>query len=174
MTVQETPTQPPPASITRKGCAFEYRALADNSQEYLVRPVQSSLESTSLLKALFILLISFLLWRSLLVHLMIPLLIAITLFFLWTQFNAVESESLLVVRDVGIQVRTTRRFSRTSTRFIDRARIVDMIIIEGLTLLRFRPYLAIVVDGDEKMTINLLPPLDILQSVRNGAKPMIF
>lgn len=62
-------------------------------------------------------------------------------------------ESLLVMRDIGIQVKTTYWSGRTESKFINRLKIENVVINEGITLWQVKPYMAILVKDQEKMTI---------------------
>ena len=60
---------------------------------------------------------------------------------------------MLVVRDLGIQVSTRYRCGLNNSQFIDRGRIADVIINEGIRHLQVVYYLAIVVTGETNMIV---------------------
>ncbi|KAJ8331466.1 hypothetical protein QVD99_001737 [Batrachochytrium dendrobatidis] len=85
------------------------------------------------------------------------------------KISQVTSESVLVFRDMGIQLQT--RFwggFRSTTRFIPASKILSVIINEGITLWQVKFYLAIVIEGENEMTVafsRTLPRLHILERV---------
>lgn len=62
-------------------------------------------------------------------------------------------ESILAMKDVGIQVRTVYWGGRTVSRFIDRRKIHDIIINEGITMWQIKSYMAIIVKNQEHMIV---------------------
>ena len=62
-------------------------------------------------------------------------------------------ESFLVIRDLGVQIRTKYIFGRTRTKFIDASLIGDIFINEGLHLEQVLYYLAILVRGKTDLEI---------------------
>jgi hypothetical protein len=62
-------------------------------------------------------------------------------------------ETILVIRDVGVQVKTVYLGGRSVSRFIDRSKIADIIINEAITMFHIRVYLAIIVEGEDKMVV---------------------
>ncbi|KAF9187015.1 hypothetical protein BGZ49_004121, partial [Haplosporangium sp. Z 27] len=89
----------------------------------------------------------------------------------------VTEETILVIRDVGVQVKTVYLGGRSSSRFIDRSKISDIIINEAITMLHIRVYMAIIVEGEDKMVVvfqNLLPRLKVLLQAYHGARSIIF
>jgi hypothetical protein len=62
-------------------------------------------------------------------------------------------ESLLVVRDLGIQLKTTYNTGRSQSKFIDKGKILELIINEGITLFQVKFYLAVLVEGEDKMSV---------------------
>lgn len=105
----------------------------------------------------------------------LPLIFVSFVFLLYRQHTQVSEESLLLIRGVGLQIRTTYKlFNRTQTQFIDRARITDILINEGITRSQVRYYLAIFVKDDGKMAVvfeHLLPRINpFLLQVYHGAR----
>ena len=62
-------------------------------------------------------------------------------------------ETILVIRDVGVQVKTVYLGGRSVSRFIDRSKITDIIINEAITMFHIRVYMAIIVEGEDKMVV---------------------
>lgn len=58
-----------------------------------------------------------------------------------------------MIRDVGIQVKTVYLGGRSVSRFIDRSKIQDIIINEAITMMHIRVYMAIIVEGQDKMVV---------------------
>ncbi|KAJ1342102.1 hypothetical protein BSLG_003325 [Batrachochytrium salamandrivorans] len=70
------------------------------------------------------------------------------------KMTLVTSESVLVFRDMGIQLHTRCWGGFVSTtRFIPVSKILTVIINEGITLFQVKFYLAILVDGEDEMTV---------------------
>ncbi|KAH6595086.1 hypothetical protein BASA50_006073 [Batrachochytrium salamandrivorans] len=85
------------------------------------------------------------------------------------KMTLVTSESVLVFRDMGIQLHTRCWGGFVSTtRFIPVSKILTVIINEGITLFQVKFYLAILVDGEDEMTVafsKTLPRLHIIERV---------
>lgn len=58
-----------------------------------------------------------------------------------------------MIRDVGVQVKTVYLGGRSVSRFIDRSKIADIIINEAITMFHIRVYMAIIVEGEDKMVV---------------------
>ncbi|KAG0344129.1 hypothetical protein BG004_004716 [Podila humilis] len=69
------------------------------------------------------------------------------------KFFMVTEETILMIRDVGIQVKTVYLGGRSVSRFIDRSKIQDIIINEAITMMHIRVYMAIIVEGQDKMVV---------------------
>ena len=65
----------------------------------------------------------------------------------------INIESILIVRDLGVQVKTVYMDGRCISRFIDHSCIADIIINEGITMLQVKFYMAIIVEGQDRMVI---------------------
>lgn len=72
------------------------------------------------------------------------------------------TETILVIRDVGIQVKTIYLGGRSSSRFIDRSKISDIIINEAITMMHIRVYMAIIVEGQDRMVVVFQVSIGIL------------
>jgi phosphatidylinositol glycan class H protein len=91
----------------------------------------------------------------------------------WWWATAVQSESLLVVRGLGIQLSTTSRLGTSYTRFIESSRVVDVVLNEAIHRFSVRYYLAILVRDEDRMTVCfpvLMPPLHLLKDVLTRVK----
>ncbi|KAI9306737.1 GPI-GlcNAc transferase complex, PIG-H component-domain-containing protein [Cunninghamella echinulata] len=97
---------------------------------------------------------------------------------IWLKLRRVKQESLLVMRDIGIQVKTTYWNGKSESIFINRLRIEDVVINEGITLWQVKPYIAILIKDQSKMLIvfeNLLPPLHpVLIDTYRGTRQLLF
>ncbi|TPX32858.1 phosphatidylinositol N-acetylglucosaminyltransferase [Synchytrium endobioticum] len=96
--------------------------------------------------------------------------------------NSIMDESLLVMRDIGIQLETRRLYHLlfpslpSSSRFIPAARIQNMLIHEGIQTCRVRYILIVMLKDADKLVIifsNLLPRLDILRTVAVESKALL-
>ncbi|CAM9274697.1 unnamed protein product [Laminaria digitata] len=91
--------------------------------------------------------------------------------------SRVQEESLLVVRELGVQVTTKYVDGREKSTFLDKAKIKAILINEGITMHRVVFYLAFVVTGRDKMVVafeNLKPRLHILVKIFRGTRAAIL
>eukprot|EP00903_Cladosiphon_okamuranus_P007051 g6854.t1 len=91
--------------------------------------------------------------------------------------SRVREESLLVVRELGVQVTTKYVDGREKSTFLDKAKIKAILINEGITMHRVVFYLAFVVAGRDKMVVafeNLKPRLHILVKIYRGTRAAIL
>ncbi|KAJ2452436.1 hypothetical protein EV183_002951 [Coemansia sp. RSA 2336] len=90
----------------------------------------------------------------------------------------VYQESLLVVRNVGIQMETVTLAGFRTVQSYDVAQIKDVIIHEALHLLEYRYYMAILpLDPQSNIVImfpHLLPKLNQLLPVFHGSRKLLF
>ncbi|KAL1933440.1 hypothetical protein VTP01DRAFT_7530 [Rhizomucor pusillus] len=104
--------------------------------------------------------------------------ILIVLIWIWIKHHVVKYESILAVRDIGVQVQTVYLLGRRESLFIDRHKIDDIIINEGITMWQIKSYLAILVKEQDRMIVvfqNLLPRLrPVLLEVYNGTRSILF
>ncbi|KAI8078532.1 GPI-GlcNAc transferase complex, PIG-H component-domain-containing protein [Thamnidium elegans] len=104
--------------------------------------------------------------------------ICILLVWLFLKRKSVRQESILAIRDVGIQVKTVYWGGSSVTRFINRLKIEDIIINEGISFWQIKSYMAILVKDEDKMVVvfeNILPKLNpVLLRVYNGTRAVIF
>lgn len=62
-------------------------------------------------------------------------------------------ESCTVTRGLGVQLSTTRASGRTSTVFVERAALQDMVINEAIHYYTVVPYLALLVKGKSDLVV---------------------
>ncbi|KAI9736761.1 MAG: hypothetical protein M1834_000965 [Cirrosporium novae-zelandiae] len=104
----------------------------------------------------------------------------LTLATIWTIFNrGYEEESLLVMRDLGVQTSTSSStyLSTSHTKFIPTNLIQDIVIHEAFKGFEVRFYLALIGDGERETVVvfpNLLPKRKLLEEVWRGAKDCLY
>uniref|UniRef100_A0A6B2LLF0 Phosphatidylinositol N-acetylglucosaminyltransferase subunit H conserved domain-containing protein n=1 Tax=Arcella intermedia TaxID=1963864 RepID=A0A6B2LLF0_9EUKA len=89
----------------------------------------------------------------------------------------VKEESLLVIRDLGVQINTKYYSGGGTSEFIDRKKIKSIIINEGITMGDIIFYMAIIVRKKEKMVIvfkTLRPRIDTLLDIFKGSRAIMF
>eukprot|EP00898_Chlorokybus_atmophyticus_P000097 jgi/Chlat1/1088/Chrsp110S01545 len=89
----------------------------------------------------------------------------------------VRSESLLVLRGVGVQLCTTYYSGLSSFTFLDIERVRALVINEAIGAVTCHFYMAIIVEGSDSMTLvfpKLLPRIAILRKVYQEAHPAMF
>lgn len=59
----------------------------------------------------------------------------------------------MVIRDLGLQVKTVTYGGKETSRFIDKSQIADVIINEGVTMQKVIFYMAIMIEGQDKMVV---------------------
>ncbi|KAF1799451.1 GPI-GlcNAc transferase complex, PIG-H component-domain-containing protein [Mucor lusitanicus] len=100
------------------------------------------------------------------------------LIWLFLKRKSVRQESILAIRDVGIQVKTTYWGGSSVSRFINRNKIDDVIINEGISFWQIKSYMAILVKDEDKMVVvfeHLLPRLKpVLLRAYQGTRTIIF
>jgi phosphatidylinositol glycan class H protein len=89
------------------------------------------------------------------------------------------SESLLVLRGLGIQTSTssTTYLGTASTRFIPTEKIQDILVNEAFRGFEVRYYLIVVVKGEDEVVVvfpRLLPCRDIVEKVWRGARKCLY
>ncbi|KAG0634604.1 GPI-GlcNAc transferase complex, PIG-H component-domain-containing protein [Tuber brumale] len=108
-------------------------------------------------------------WRYLLPGVIVGLYIAIFI-------PGYTEESLLVIRDLGVQISTTTWGGRRS-RFIPTSAVRDLWIHEGFCGFEVIFYLAVAVEGEEGVVVvfpTLLPNRRVLELVWRGAKGCLY
>ncbi|RHZ47079.1 hypothetical protein Glove_593g32 [Diversispora epigaea] len=101
----------------------------------------------------------------------------IIVIWIWTKLNIVKSESILLIRDVGVQVKTVYLNGRIVSKFIDKDKISNIVINEGITILQVKFYMVILVEEADRMVVvfqHLLPKLNVLLQVYQGTRSIIF
>ncbi|KAF9356317.1 hypothetical protein BGX26_005422 [Mortierella sp. AD094] len=153
---------------------FRCYAHADNTREYIMTSDAKRINSYDFMLAPLCLGLVYTLGTTITCYAIITLLIVSRIV---VKLFMVTEETILVIRDVGVQVKTVYLGGRSSSRFIDRSKISDIIINEAITMLHIRVYMAIIVDGEDKMVVvfqNLLPRLRVLLQAYHGARSIIF
>ncbi|KAK3828065.1 MAG: GPI-GlcNAc transferase complex, PIG-H component-domain-containing protein [Benniella sp.] len=153
---------------------FRCYAHADNTREYIITSDAKRINSYDLIVAFLCPGLVYALGTTLTCYTVIAFLI------IWrivVKLLMVTEETILVIRDVGVQVKTVYLGGRSSSRFIDRSKISDIIINEAITMMHIRVYMAIIVEGEDRMVVvfqHLLPRLNVLLQAYHGARSIIF
>ncbi|RMZ06165.1 hypothetical protein D0864_02305 [Hortaea werneckii] len=89
------------------------------------------------------------------------------------------SESLLVIRGLGVQTSTSSEsyLWTSSTRFIPTSSIQDIFIYEAFKGFEVRYYLAIVIEGEGEVVVvfpSILPRREILEQVWRGTRACLY
>jgi phosphatidylinositol glycan class H protein len=109
-----------------------------------------------------------------------PLLISLCALTIYAIFLRIHtSESLLVLRGLGIQTSTSSAtyLSTAATRFIPTEKIQDILVNEAFRGFEVRYYLIVVVEGEEDVVVvfpRLLPRRRIVEAVWRGAKGCLY
>jgi phosphatidylinositol glycan class H protein len=110
----------------------------------------------------------------------LPLLLPVSLLVFYAIVLRIHtSESLLVLRGLGIQTSTsaTTYLGSASTRFIPTEKIQDVFVNEAFRGFEVRYYLVVVVEGEEEVVVvfpRLLPRRAIVERVWRGAKECLY
>lgn len=93
----------------------------------------------------------------------------------WTSCKLfqIKEESLLVIKDLGVEIKTSYMLLRSETLFIDQARILEVILNEGVYEWEVRFYMAIIIEGQDSMEVvfhHLKPRLSVLLPVYHGTR----
>lgn len=93
------------------------------------------------------------------------------------RFGTVRSESLIAIEEVGVQLNTTYFNGRVDSKFVDKSKIEQIVMNEGITLCRVVFYVAFIMKNEDKMTLafeNLRPSLRTLMKVFRGIRSKMF
>jgi len=96
---------------------------------------------------------------------------------IWFKRGQVIEESLIVIRDLGVQLETKYASGKRTHRFIDKRTIKSIIINEGIKSYNFIFYMAFIVEGNNKMILafsSLYPRLKMLIPIYRGTRAIIF
>ncbi|KAG2209496.1 hypothetical protein INT47_008340 [Mucor saturninus] len=103
---------------------------------------------------------------------------SLALVWLLMKRKTVRQESILAIRDVGIQVKTVYWGGSSVSRFINRSTIEGVIINEAISFWQIKSYMAILVKDEEKMVVvfeHLLPKIDpVLLRVYHGINTILY
>jgi len=146
---------------------FIYKIHADNAHEFIMKSKRRLISNFNIF---LIIVMGFFLYISIKKKQIIFCIIILLLFILLihVKLNTIVEESLLVVRDLGVQIKTTYPFNRTYSRFIDKSKIGQIIINEGITAFEVNFYLAVLISGEDHMEVvykSLIPKLQILKFI---------
>jgi len=89
----------------------------------------------------------------------------------------VREESVLVVHDLGIQLKKTFWSGNEKVTFIDKNQIKDVIINEGITMCQVIYYMAVIVEGKQNMVLafeHLFPKLNMLTDIYRGVRAVMY
>ncbi|KAJ4454933.1 putative phosphatidylinositol glycan; class H [Paratrimastix pyriformis] len=98
-------------------------------------------------------------------------------FRLLLRLSTVKEESILIVRELLVQVRTRYWSGQETTEVLDAHQIEDVIINEGITMHQVIYYLAFVIKGNSKLVLafsHVFPRLAILHPVYLGVRSILF
>ncbi|ORZ26647.1 GPI-GlcNAc transferase complex, PIG-H component-domain-containing protein [Lobosporangium transversale] len=154
---------------------FRCYAHADNTREYIMTSDAKRINSYDFMLIFICLGLVYALGTTKTCYAVVSLLILFRIAF--KLLFMVTEETILVIRDVGVQVKTVYLGGRSSSRFIDRSKITDIIINEAITMMHIRVYMAIIVEGEDRMVVvfqHLLPRLNVLLQAYHGARSIIF
>jgi phosphatidylinositol N-acetylglucosaminyltransferase subunit H len=109
-----------------------------------------------------------------------PLLLPVCALMAYSTIRRIHvSESLLVLRGLGIQTSTssTTYLGTASTRFIPTEKIQDILVNEAFRGFEVRYYLVVVVEGEDEVVVvfpRLLPGRAIVERVWRGARGCLY
>jgi hypothetical protein len=102
---------------------------------------------------------------------------AISALVLWRRSGRVWQESLLVVHDLGVQTRRKYYSGKEDCRFVERGRIQEVIINEGVGYAAVTYYIAVITSDDPEMMLafrDMIPALNDLLHVYHCIRSVIF
>ncbi|KAF0532445.1 putative glycosyltransferase [Gigaspora margarita] len=137
-----------PTITSVKKSQFYFKILADNARVYTIVSDQSFFGFLDLIYVFAFAAIAGLTNRTPISY---GMCITLLIIWLWTKFNIVKQESILSIRDIGIQVETV--------------------------YINVKFYMAIIVEGQDRMVVvfqHLLPKYSILIQVYRGTRSIIF
>ena len=80
-------------------------------------------------------------------------LLIIALFRLSSRYSRIKEESLLVMRDIGVQFKTTAASGRETSKFIDKQSIKCVVINEGVHNQQYIYYMAFAIKNHHKLAM---------------------
>ncbi|KAJ1971660.1 GPI mannosyltransferase 1, partial [Dimargaris verticillata] len=78
---------------------------------------------------------------------------SLTLGWLWQKLTMVRQESLLVMRDIGLQLTATSSCGSPTVQFIAKADVDDIVINEAFSMLTIKTYLAVLAANRENLVV---------------------
>lgn len=91
--------------------------------------------------------------------------------------STITEESMMIMQDLGIQLTTTTLMGTKRHTFIDRGRITDVVINEGITMCRVIYYMGFIVDDKQSIILaynNVFPRLASLLDIYHGTRALLF
>ncbi|KAF2077614.1 hypothetical protein CYY_001077 [Polysphondylium violaceum] len=104
------------------------------------------------------------------------LIIFLIIFKFYLKLFIVKEESLIVMRELGVQIKRKYFLRPDTLEFIDKNKIQNVIINEGITKHNVIFYMAFIVEGKNKMVLafeDLIPRLNILLQIYRGTLSVI-
>ncbi|KAJ1982179.1 GPI mannosyltransferase 1 [Dimargaris xerosporica] len=78
---------------------------------------------------------------------------SLALGWLWQKLTMVRQESLLVMRDIGLQLTATSSCGSPTVQFIAKADVDDIVINEAISMLAIKTYLAVLVANRDNLVV---------------------
>jgi len=103
--------------------------------------------------------------------------IALFVVSLWKKMGQVQKESLLLIHDLGIQVKRSYVSGSVDRMFVERSRLRSVIINEGVGFSAVTYYLAFITSGDSELVLAfsaLIPRIDHLVVIFHAARSIVF
>ncbi|KAG9296370.1 hypothetical protein G9A89_014962 [Geosiphon pyriformis] len=161
---------------------FKCDLLADNAREYVMTTDQPLLSWFDLGGALILTCLLTLLEQT---KISCGIIITLLIIWVWSKCNIIKEGDfpgfdglqLVTAGEKHLSVKTSYMDGRCVSRFIDRSKILDVIINEGITMLQVKFYLAIIVESQDRMVVvfeHLLPRLNVLLEVYQGTRAVLF
>jgi hypothetical protein len=94
-----------------------------------------------------------------------------------SSFLSLHTESILAIRDIGVQVKTVYANGRERSRFIEQSKLADVLINEGIFLQKFVYYMMLMVKDQHRTVVvfeNTLPRLHCLLKVYRGVRSIMY
>mmetsp|Transcript_57053 Transcript_57053/g.134360 ORF Transcript_57053/g.134360 Transcript_57053/m.134360 type:complete len:227 (-) Transcript_57053:432-1112(-) len=103
--------------------------------------------------------------------------IAICLVLLWRKMGQIKKESLLLMHDLGIQVKRSYVSGKEDNMFVERSRLTSVVINEGVGFSAVTYYLAFITQGDTELVLafsELIPRIADLVAILHAARSVVF
>jgi len=160
---------------------FVCKDITEDVREYSVSAAHGTVFSPSTYIIISILLILLLLqlWTNIGVSLSLPIaaLVLLLTISIFIKRNSVKEESLLIIRDTGLQLNKKFYNGEEKHLFIDKTKISAIVINEGIRSYDVLFYMAVIVEGHDRMVLvfeDLIPKLCILLQIYRGARSIMW